>query len=92
MAARRQVFTCKPDELQVRVATEQPCVRDLAQASEVYRRARDLSGEGYSTFRDGVVHDAAGKLVARISYNGKVWKPGKWRPGLTPIYNPYESE
>jgi hypothetical protein len=42
-------------------------VADLAEASRVYQRERDASGEGGSTFPVGRVGSH------RISYNGKVW-------------------
>ena len=46
---------------------ERVAVCSLAEASRVYGRVRDESGEGSSTFPAGRV----GKL--RISYNGRVW-------------------
>lgn len=58
-------------------------VADVVEASAVYCRLRDESGEGGSTFPEG-------KLPGhRISYNGKVWKAGPWKSGDVPVYNPY---
>lgn len=37
-----------------------------------------------SSLRVGDVYDQ-GKLVARVSYNGRVWPPGPWRPGMKPL-------
>ena len=42
-------------------------VKDLAAAQDHYRRLRDESGEGASTFPDGRVGNY------RISYNGRIW-------------------
>lgn len=69
-------------------------VVDLAEASSTYGLARDLSGEGASTFPQGVVTDETGMVVAFVSYNAKVWEDDpcrrNWKPGSTPLYNPYE--
>ncbi len=61
---------------------------DIIEASRLYADARDASGEGFRTWPDGSVFRNGAK-VARISYNAKVWQPGKWTPGRTPIFNPY---
>jgi hypothetical protein len=60
-------------------------VASLREASTIYSRLRDESGEGGSTWPDGRV----GKF--HVSYNGKVWsKPSRhWKPGDTPVYDPY---
>jgi hypothetical protein len=55
-------------------------VADFAEASSVYAEARDLSGEGVSTFPIGFI-DAAGQLIAEISYNGRVWTNGHCAKG-----------
>jgi hypothetical protein len=62
-------------------------VPTLREASQVYRNAVDLSGEGASTFPAGKI-DRAGRVVARVSYNGRVWPDVEWRPGTKPIYDP----
>lgn len=38
-----------------------------------------------------LIYDGAGKQVAYVSFNGKVWEghPKNWKPGMTPIFNPY---
>ena len=48
-------------------------VADLRDASRVFGRERDDSGEGYSTWPDGYVW-TKGKRTHRVSYNGRVWK------------------
>lgn len=62
-------------------------VSTLRQASEVFSSLRDESGEGGSTFPDGIVRDG-NAVLARVSYNGRVWLPGEWKPGDRPIYDP----
>lgn len=47
-------------------------VADFAAASAAYAQARDLSGEGGSTFPEGRL-DRAGVQIARLSYNARVW-------------------
>jgi hypothetical protein len=59
-------------------------VASLADASVAYSEARDASGEGASTFPEGRVSCNATQ-VARISYNGRVWPPGPWKPGDVPL-------
>ena len=63
-------------------------VHSLQQASEVYCKLRDESGEGSRTWPEGRV----GKHY--ISYNGRVWaKPSRqWNAGDLPAYDPTVSE
>lgn len=28
------------------------------------------------------------QVVARVSYNGRVWPPDRWQPGTVPLYDP----
>jgi hypothetical protein len=63
-------------------------VSSFEEASRIYARYRDASLEGAGTFPDGIILDG-GRAVARVSYNAKVWPPGKWREGQAPIFNPY---
>lgn len=60
----------------------------LAEASAAYVTVRDDSGEGGSTFREAVILAADGARY-RVSYNGKVWADGEWKPGDVPVYSPY---
>jgi len=60
---------------------------DLVAVSEAYSAERERSMEGASTFRDGrVYHSGAPQMVARVSYNGKVWAPEE---GGALLFNPY---
>ena len=61
---------------------------DLAEVSKIYCTLRDRSGEGCSTFRDGVVKEN-GKTIGFVSYNGKIWPGSDYDPAATPLYNPY---
>lgn len=65
-------------------------VDSFEEASRVFSELRDASGEGASTWPDGFVNDY-GLNVARLSYNGKVWEPGDWKPGDRPLFDPYAS-
>ena len=60
-------------------------VRSLEEASAEYAKQRDASGEGASTFHNGVVRNAAGHTIAHVSYNAKVWD----KPNGELLYNPY---
>lgn len=55
----------------------------LSLLSEIYCLARDVSGEGCSTFRPVNVREA-GIEIGHISYNGRVWNQplnnGLWMP------------
>lgn len=63
---------------------------DFAEASRLYRAEQEASGEGSSTFREGEVRDRRGDKIARVSYNGRVWRldPAKPDGGGRLIYCP----
>lgn len=46
----------------------------LEECSKLYQNIRDRSNLGASSFADGNVL-CDGKIVARISYNGRIWSP-----------------
>lgn len=48
-------------------------VRSIAEASAIYARMRDASGEGGSTFPPGAIF-IEGIETHRISYNARVWR------------------
>lgn len=56
-------------------------------ASAIFSDRRDISGEGASTFHDGVIL-AGATPVARISYNGRVWAGRRHVPEDRPLYDP----
>lgn len=47
----------------------------------IYTKERDHSCEGGSTWPDGLLYDKKDKLIARISYNGRLWEPVAWDMG-----------
>lgn len=62
-------------------------VATLAKASEALREWIDNNGFGGSAIQHplagGDVHDDAGTLIARVSYNGRIWTPdGKPLDGM----------
>lgn len=68
-------------------------VSSLTEASDLYCRVRDtldrVSAHGYAKMPDGFIWQD-GHVIARISYNGKVWPNQDWKPGQVPLLNPYE--
>jgi hypothetical protein len=61
-------------------------VTSFEEASRLYAQYRDASFEGASTFPDGVILEGT-RVVARVSYNAKVWAPTKW--SQAPLFNPH---
>ncbi|AMK23243.1 MULTISPECIES: hypothetical protein [Sphingomonadaceae] len=59
---------------------------DWAEASRLYSERRDRFGLGTSQFPEGEVllDDIP---IARISYNGRIWPLGPFRPEMEPIYD-----
>ena len=73
---------------QGRKRSEWTAVQSLADASMAVRRfivAHDLTMQ---TFTGGVVCDDL-EVVARVSYNGKVWRPESWWAGMVPLFDPF---
>ena len=61
-------------------------VDSLQDARQKWNRFRDQSAAGASEIGEGArIIDQEGNTVARISYNGIVWPPGKWQPGMKPL-------
>lgn len=60
-------------------------VISLEDASRVFAELRDRDDTPSSRASDGVVKDLDGRVVAIVSYNGRVWGPDGWRPGATPL-------
>jgi hypothetical protein len=63
---------------------------DFAGTSRTYSEARDASGEGASTFPVGIIRDRNDRPIARVSFNGRIWRldPDKPDGGGTLIYCP----
>jgi hypothetical protein len=65
-------------------------VASLAEASARYQKFRGMKLS--SRISEGLVFDDAGVEVARVSYNGRVWAAGPWRPGREPIMEAVEAD
>jgi len=67
--------------------TQKPIAKctSLEGCQRAYIAAREESGLGASEFGDGIVTDANGEAVARISYNGRAWPMKEWSYGDQPI-------
>jgi hypothetical protein len=62
-------------------------VASFEHASRIYAQYRDASLEGASSFPDGVIVDGT-RIIARVSYNARVWPPGKRTEDQTPLFDP----
>ena len=60
--------------------------RDWADASRCYCDRRDRHGLGASEFPEGELA-IGNRVIARISYNGRIWPAGPWHPGDKPLYD-----
>jgi hypothetical protein len=63
-------------------------VASFEEASRVYAQYRDASLEGASTFPNGLILDG-NRVIARVSYNARVWPPTPWTHGQTPLFDPH---
>ena len=63
-----------PDRPLPGVARKVVEVRSLARASEVCTAWIEANDLGAGNWTGGTVRDASGRKVARVSFNGKVWK------------------
>lgn len=70
------------------VAQDVVAVSSLRQASEVCRAYIGKHQLGGGNWAGGDVLDASGVIVARVSYNGKVWPAEAWHVGQQPLYVP----
>jgi hypothetical protein len=62
--------------------------REASEAVRAYIEHGDLP---YSRFTGGPIAEG-GKIVAHVSYNGRVWAGTEWTPGATPLYDPIEQQ
>ena len=65
-------------------------VADLAAASRAVRSFISSHGLGASTWAGGDVRagSSKGDPVARVSYNGRVWPPGRWTSKMVALWEP----
>ena len=59
-------------------------VVSFEEASAIYTRERSRTGLGASSWPDGWIM-VDNLPISRVSYNGRVWRPGPWTPGDVPI-------
>lgn len=66
-------------------------VSTLEEASKVCRKYLKRTGLGSRAWDGGEVKDEAGKAVAWVSFNGKVWatSPRNWTPEDRPVFSPF---
>ena len=81
-----------PSPLFIELGWKRYEVASLADASQKFCRARDAYGRGGSETPEGRIVDERGTLVARISYNGRVWPPQAWTSGMVPLYDNRQQE
>lgn len=62
-------------------------VDSFKEASEKFCKARDLAEVGASEVPPVKIVTAEGDVIARISYNGRVWAPGEWKVDDVPLYD-----
>ncbi len=62
-------------------------VASLEEASAMFCAARNKAGTGAKDTPTPMIFDTAGKLVAHVSYNGRVWAghPRDWTPQTKPL-------
>lgn len=58
-------------------------VASLADASIRYQQFRGTKSR--TRCPEGLVMNEASEVVAKVSYNGRVWAPGPWTPGQQPM-------
>ena len=44
-------------------------------------------GYGASKMPQTYIVDDSGALIAKVSYNGRVWPPVEWTEGMVPLYD-----
>ncbi len=64
-------------------------VESFKAACEAWRKTRDENGWGASESPPVTLRD--GKTKYHVSYNGRIWKSAKWKPGDVPVYDPFDS-
>ncbi len=67
-------------------------VRDMTCAVRAYLAWISLFNLGGGNAGDGQIVDEHGAEVGRISYNGRVWPPGKWTAGMVPLREPTSAD
>lgn len=87
MSAPTEIAT--PTRLALRLGRSRTLVEvaSYAEASRIYSELRDRAGHDVNTMPEGRVYDAdTNQLVARLSYNGRVWA------GERCLFDPFGTE
>ncbi len=82
--------------MQVQLTTQRgiPVCKTVAsyrEASEAVRAFIGMRGASQCPRDMGVIADG-GKIVARVSYNGRVWAGAAWKVGDVPLYDPCKEQ
>jgi hypothetical protein len=62
-------------------------VQSFEAASKLYAEKRNASGEGGSTWPEGRIIQND-KLIARVSYNSRIWPAEEWTTEQKPLFVP----
>lgn len=62
-------------------------VNSFKEASDVCKKFIDDNGLGSGNWEGGQIFDDAGKQIAHVSYNGRVWEGKTWTPNAKEITN-----
>ncbi len=68
-------------------------VESFADASAKYAKVRGVGAKARPSSRmpSGEIRGETG-VLARVSYNGRVWRAGEWIPGEAPLYDPRKEQ
>lgn len=67
-------------------------VESWPHVSGAYRALCDHLGVGASQAPRCLILDDRNRVVAHVSYNGRVWRGEHYRPGDQPLYDPISSD
>jgi hypothetical protein len=81
-------MTTKLTTLTARVGKKSLPMHSWEQVSDAYRSTIAALGVGASKAPRCVIVDNAGRVVAHVSYNGRVWAGEAWQPDTKPIFDP----
>lgn len=94
MARKRTTtaLTVRPEYVIVILGRRYP-VSDMVHASRLVATIRDRTGAGASELGDAFPIFEDGKMIAHVSYNGKVWRghPEDWKTNEL-MYDPFAQE
>jgi hypothetical protein len=62
-------------------------INSYEEASRMFCAARDKTGEGASRTPSPTIVDERGDVIARVSYNGRVWTGATYVPDAVPLYD-----